>query len=207
MNNIPSFVRPGGKAYVNPEGIIYGTDGKLRWAYQFDQRKKPTLLLAMLRKDVSLCVAVGVLILLLKISTDGLAALRSSLPVLLGLIAVGALVAVASFGLHLLQDGPLVCLLFTMDEHTLSCQQVKGRADKETVTHAFAAWVGGQSQPSLRVCGLRTVKLSDVTAVVADPGRQRIRLRGGKGLNTVFAEPQQIPVVLDYLQQHGSQVK
>ena len=32
MSNTHPNVRPGGSPYVSPEGIVYGTDGKLRWA-------------------------------------------------------------------------------------------------------------------------------------------------------------------------------
>ena len=201
MSHIPGFVRPGGKPYVSPEGIVYGTDGKLRWAYEFDQRKQPTVLWAKLRKYVSLCAVVGALILLLQVGTGGVAALPGALVVLLGLLAAGAVVAGIGFGVHLLENGPIVCLLFTLDEESVSCQQVKGKTDKEKVTHAFAEWVGGQSQPSLRVCSQRSVRLNQVKSLAADPERNCIRLRGAKRAPVVYAEPQQFQVVLDKLNQ------
>ncbi len=207
MNNIPGFVRPGGRAYVSPEGIIYGTDGKLRWAYEFDQRKKPTVLLALLWNYVWLCAAVGLLVLLVQVSINGIEALLGSLLVVLALIGVAAVAALVMFGVRLMENGPKLCVLFTLDEDTISCQQIKGKTDKEKVTHAFAQWVGGQSQPSLRVCGQRTARLDCVKKLVADPERNHIRLQGAKGLNTVFAEQQQISTVMDYLKQHCHQVK
>lgn len=203
MNNIPGFVRPGGKAYVSPEGIVYGTDGKLRWAYEFDQRKKPTVLLALLWKYVAVALTAGVLFLWLPMETKIVTAVMAQLV----LVGVAVAVALAVFGVHLLENGPVVCLLFTMDEETLSCQRVKGKGDKETVTHAFAEWVGGQSQPSLRVCGLRTVRLGCVKKLAAHPERNRIRLRGAKGAPTVFAGPQQFQTVLDWLKERCSQSK
>lgn len=203
MNNSPSFVRPGGRAYVSPEGIIYGTDGKLRWVYEFDQRKKPTVWLALLWKYVAVAIVVGALF--LRLPPD--ATIFTAIAAQLALIGVAVAVALIVFGVRLLENGPKLCLLFTLDENILSCQQVKGKTDKEKVTHAFAQWVGGQSQPSLRVCGLRTVRLDCVKKLVADPERNYIRLRGAKGLNTVFAERQQISIVLDYLKQHCHQVK
>ncbi len=207
MNNVPGFVRPGGRAYVSPKGIIYGTDGKLRWAYEFDQRKKPTVLLALFWNYVWLCAAVGLLVLLVQVGINGIGALLDSLLVVLALIGVAAVAALVVFGLRLVENGPIVCLLFTMDENTLSCQQVKGKTDKEKVTHAFAEWVGGQSQPSLRVCGMRTARLDCVKEIAADPDRNCIRLRGPKKAPAVFAEPQQIPVVLDYLKRHCPRTK
>lgn len=198
MNNIPGFVRPGGKAYVSPEGIIYGTDGKLRWVYEFDQRKKPTVLLALLWKYVAVALVVGALFLRLPPEATIVTAIGAQL----ALIGVAAAAALVVFGVHLLGNGPVVCLLFTMDEQTISCQQVKGKTDREKVTHAFAQWVGGQSQPSLRVCGLRMVRLDCVKKLAAHPERNRIRLGGVKRGLSIFAEPQQFQTVLDWLKRH-----
>lgn len=206
MNNIPGHVRPGGTSYVSPEGIIYCTDGKLRWVYEIDQRRKPTVLLQLLGKYVGLCAVVGALIMLVQGGTGGAPALLGSLPVVLCLLAAGALLAAVSYATHRLQNGPFVCFVFTTDEGMISRQQVKGKANKEKVTRAFAAWVGGQSQPAVRVCSLREVSFGDVHAVKVQPKKQRIRLRGKKSL-TVHAEAQQFQPVLDYLMEHCPQVK
>lgn len=194
MNNIPGFVRPGGKAYVSPEGIVYGTDGKLRWAVEFDQRKQPTVLWAALRKYVTLGAVVGLVLLLVQGGIGGLMALLVAM-------AVGAAAAGIAFVIHRMENGPIVCLLFTLDEETVSRQQVKGKTDKEKVTRAFAEWVGGQSQPSLRVCGMQTARLDCVKEPVAEPARNRIRLRGARQVPVVYVEPQQLEPVLDRLRQ------
>lgn len=206
MNDIPGYVRPGGRAYVSPEGIVYGTDGKLRWAYEFDQRKKPTVLVSLLWKYMWIFAAVGVLAALVQVGADGMQALTGALLVLLGAIVAGAAVAAVLFGVHLLQNGPVVCLLFTLDEQAISCRQVKGKTDKEKVTRAFAEWVGGQSQPSLRVCGMRTAQLAGVKELAVCPDRSCIRLRGTKS-PAVFAEPQQLETVLEYLRRHCPNAK
>lgn len=207
MNDIPGYVRPGGRAYVSAEGIVYGTDGKLRWAYEFDQRRKPTVLVELLWKYMGIFAAVGALTALVQVSTGGTGALLSALLILLGAAAAGAAVAAVLFGAHLLQEGAVVCLLFTMDEQTLSCQQVRGKTDKEKVTRAFAEWVGGQSQPSLRVRGLRAVGLERVKKLTVEPARDRVRLRGAGKAPAVFAEPGQMETVLDFLRRHCPNAK
>ncbi|MBE6957385.1 MAG: hypothetical protein E7450_08065 [Ruminococcaceae bacterium] len=202
MNNIPDYVRPGGKSYVSPEGIIYCTDGNMRWAYELDQCSRPAKLLSLLRRWIAVGAVAGVLVLGLRVATDGMAGLLSGLLVLLGLIGAGAVLALVLFGVHLLQKGRVVCLLFTLGEETVSCQQVKGTANKEKVTHEFAVWVGGQSQPALQFCELRQAELRSVRAIGADQVRHSIRLRGAKGLQTLLLEPQQFQPVLSYLQEH-----
>ena len=195
MNNIPGFVRPGGKAYVSPEGIVYGTDGKLRWAYEFDQRKQPTVLWSALRKYMTLGAVVGLVLLLVQGGIGGLMALLVAM-------AAGAAAAGIAFVVYRMEHGPIVCLLFTLDGETVSCQRIKGKTDKEKVTRAFGEWVGGQSQPSLRVCGMKTARLDCVKKLTADPARNRIRLGGVKQVPVVCVEPQQMEPVLNCLRQH-----
>lgn len=207
VSNIPDYVRPGGRSYVSPEGIIYCTDGKVRWAYELDQCKRPTRLLSLLYKWIAVGAAVGVLILLLEAAAGGAAALLSGLPVLPGLMAAGAVVALVSFGVQLLQGGRVVCLLFTMDEQSISCRQVKGENDKEKVTHAFAVWVGGQSQPALQFCSLREARFDRVTAIEADQTRHSIKLRGAERFGAVLVEPQQFRPVLNHLKEQCLHIK
>jgi len=182
--------RPGGTAHVSPEGIIYCTDGKFRWVYEFDQRKRPTILLSLLWKFMAAGAAAGLLFLLLH--TDRL---LHSLGVLLGLTAAGALAALVPFALHILRNGPCLCLLFTADGSTVSCQQVKGKTTGEKVAHAIAAWVGGQSQPALRFHDARVCRFDSVRTIHPNPAHDLIRVNGLK----VYARPEQFPLVLDYL--------
>ena len=192
--------RPGGKAYVSPEGIIHCTDGKFRWVYAFDQRKKPTVLLSMLWKYMILCAIAGAILLTFRIRSNGVAALPAGLAVIAVLVLLGGLVALGFFGAHLLQNGPFVCLLFTMDGEMISCQQVKGKTTPEKVAHAIAAWVGGQSQPSLRFYDPCASRFAGVRTIQSVRARHCIRLRGADGSTAIFADEIQFPLVLEYLQ-------
>lgn len=199
--------RPGGTSYVSPEGIIHCTDGKFRWVYELDQRKKPTILLSLLWKFMTVGAIAGLLILLLRLGSHGTAALGVGLLLTLALTAAGALLSLGVFAAHLLQNGPALCLLFTMDADMVSRQQVKGKTNKEKVAHAIAAWVGGQSQPSLRFYDPYVSHFDAVTAIKADPHHHRIRVSGADGSNTVYAEPEQFPLVLDYLRAQCPQAR
>lgn len=190
--------RPGGTAHVSPEGIIYCTDGKFRWVYEFDQRKRPTVLLSFLWKYMAAGATVGLLFLFLH--TDRL---LSSLAVLLGLTAAGALAALIPFALHILRNGPFLCLLFTADESMVSCQRVKGKTNEAKVAHAIAAWVGGQSQPALRFYDALTCRFDSVGTIRPIPSHDLIRVNGLK----VYARPEQLPLVLDYLKRQCPQAK
>lgn len=138
MNYEHSHVRPGGKAYVSPEGIVHSTDGKLRWARET-------------------------------------AGLRRR------------------------------CLLFTLDENRVSRCRVKGRATADEVTHAFAVWVGGQSQPALRFEPPKTLELSAVRRITADRTRGLLRLGRPWGSFDLLVSPQQLDPIADFLRRHCPQ--
>lgn len=181
--------RPGSKPHVSPEGIIYCMDGKFRWVYEIDQRKHPSVLFSLLWKCLAAGVLVGVLPLIL-----GAFQPFGSLLFLLGSLVVGALLALAGYAGHILRSGPMMCLLFTADEQGVSCQQVKGKNTKQTVSHAIAAWVGGQSQPALRFYDAMQVQYDAVSSIRARSARDLIQI-GGLAVRT---EPEQFPLVLDY---------
>ena len=183
--------RPGQTAHVSPEGIIYCTDGKFRWVYQIDQRKHPTLLLSLLWKLMAVGSMAGLLLLVVQMGRGGF---LSGLLLTLALATAGAVIAAAVFAFRLLKNGPFQCLLFTADEVTVSCQQVKGKMNKEKVSHAIAAWVGGQSQPALRFYDAATCRFDRVSTIRSDPGHHAIRI----GTLTVRADEDAFPLVLDY---------
>lgn len=140
------FPRPGENAYVSPEGIIYGTDGKCRWVCDVPRLLGPLL-------------------------------------------------------------GSPRCLLFTMDETSISSCQVKGRIHKDEVIHAFAVWVGGQSQPALRFQAPRTVRLSAVKRITPSPAKHLIRLSTGLSGFSIHADPRQFSFILDHLTRYCPQAK
>ena len=186
--------RPGGKAQISPEGIIYCTDGKFRWVYEIDQRKRPTLLLPLLWKLMAFGALAGLLILIVRMGNHGHTILLSGLLLTLALMAAGALVSAVVFVFWLLKNGPIQCLLFTADEISVSCQQVKGKTNKEKVVRAIAAWVGGQSQPALRFHDADTCRFDGVSTIRPDHKHHTIRMDG----LTVLTEEAQFPLVLDY---------
>lgn len=183
--------RPGQTACVSPEGIIYCTDGKFRWVYEIDQRRHPTLFLSLLWKLMAVGVIIGLLLLPMRMGSHGL---LSGLLLTLFLAAAGAVVSAAIFAFRLLKSGPFQCLLFTADEVMVSRQLVKGRMTKEKVSHAIAAWVGGQSQPALRFHDADTCRFDRVSTIRSDQKRHTIRI----GTLTVLAEEAAFPLVLDY---------
>lgn len=93
------------------------------------------------------------------------------------------------------------CLLFTLDETAISCRQVKGRARREEVTHAFAVWVGGQSQPALRFQAFQQVPLARVRRIIPNSAKNRIDLRGPGCRLRLYADSRQFNTVLGHL--HG----
>ena len=97
------------------------------------------------------------------------------------------------------------CLLFTMDESRVSRCRVKGHATAKEVTHAFAVWVGGQSQPALRFEPPKILELSAVRSIAADPTRGQIRLGRKWGSLLLLVSPQQLDPILDFLRRNCPQ--
>ena len=93
------------------------------------------------------------------------------------------------------------CLLYTLDDKQVSCSRVKGRATADEVTHAFAVWVGGQSQPALRFEPPKTLELSAVHRITANRTRGLIRLNRF----TLLVSSQQFDPILDFLHVHCPQ--
>lgn len=108
------------------------------------------------------------------------------------------------FGLF---KGKSPCVLFTVDEVSISSHQVKGNAAKEDVIHAFAVWVGGQSQPTLRFNDPRTVQLSAVKHIAPNPAKDLIRIRTARGGFSIHAAPAQFDFILNHLTRCCPQAK
>ena len=186
-------VRPGGTAYVSPEGIIHSTDGKYRWVCEIDRWTDCSEWVCDGWKFALAGVVLGVLTLLLKVEGGVLTAVK----VFAVLTALGAVL----HGWSVLTQGRKRCVLFTMDEDMVSRQQVKGKADKEKVAHTVSVWVGGQSNPSLRFETPVETAFSGVRTIVADRARGQFRLSGTSGRNRIRVEDAQFDFVLEQLKQ------
>lgn len=193
MDSSNTRVRPGGTAYVSPEGIIHSTDGKYRWVYEVDRWIDGAQWAAGVGKYALMGAVLGVLTLLLKVEGGWLTALT----VLVVLTALGLVL----HGLDILTGGRTKCVLFTLDERMVSRQQVKGKADKEKVAHTVAAWVGGQSNPSLQFERPVETAFSGVRTIVAHRARGQFRLSGASGKNCICVEAAQFDFLLERLKQ------
>lgn len=193
MDKESARVRPGGTAYVSPEGIVHSTDGKYRWVYEVDRWTDGAQWAAGVGKYALIGAVLGVLTLLLKVEGGWLTALT----VFAGLTALGPVL----HGLDILTGGRSKCILFTMDEAMVSRQQVKGRADKDKVARTVAAWVGGQSNPALQFEPAVETALSGVRSIVAHRARGQFRLSSTSGRNCIRVEGAQFDFVLEQLKQ------
>lgn len=193
-----SAPRPGQKAQLSPEGIILGTDGKRRWVYRTSLWQDTDKLLRLLTQYTTVGFALGVLTMLGR-TGGGISAVLAGLPLLLGLTAAGALVAVLLFAGGVLSAGGSCCVLFTMDDTAICRQQIRGRVDKQKAEAVIISWVGGQSQPHLRFYPPKEIRPSQIRTVRFRPEREQILLRGGGKLR-VQGDSAQLGAVLTHLQ-------
>ena len=206
MGNV-DMARPGQKAYVSPEGIIWSTDGKLRWVCRLNKWEDTAKLAAKLKKYICAGVLLGIVPTLSDFGSGLSAGLVAVLRFVPAFAACAALLALLRHALDCLSDGGSCCVLFTMDETVVRRQQVKGRADKEAVAHTVAVWAGGQSQPSLRFEKPTETHFAGVRCIMPDRERNLLRIKGVAGTNRICVDSEQFDFVLDWLKKHCPQAE
>ncbi|MBO5339409.1 MAG: hypothetical protein J6A62_00190 [Oscillospiraceae bacterium] len=207
MLNTDHATCPGQKAHVSPEGIIWSTDGKLRWVCRLNKWADTSKLTAKLKKYFCVGVLLGIVPALSDFG-DGLSAGLSAVLRFVPAFAVcGALLVLLRHGMECLSDGGSCCVLVTMDETMIRRQQVKGKADRDAVAHTVAVWAGGQSQPSLRFEEPIESRFDSIKTIVPDRGRNLLRIKSGARVNRICVESEQFDFVLDWLKKHCPQAE
>ena len=94
-------------------------------------------------------------------------------------------------------SGP--CVLYTMDETSITAQPVKGTGDIDRVFRLISKWTGGQSHPSLHFDKAVTLQLRFLTEVVCDTDNTCVHLDGGQGSLTIYAQGNQLDAIYTLL--------
>jgi len=199
--------RPGQKAYVSPEGIIHSTDGKYRWVHEENRWKDRCAMAVSAGRLAGIGAGIGLVILLFRLNEGLASAVLSGIPLMLGLALGGAFLAMAAYVVGALLQGGSCCTLYTMDEVSVSRQQVNGRADKQKVVRVVSEWVGGQSYPELTFKKAEQARFEEVRSIRMDRKRSCIRLGGTYACDKLWAEPQQVDFLLECLKRHCPQAK
>lgn len=200
-------------------GVLAGDDGVLRWIYEMNMWKNPTLVVTIWKVLLLCAMAPAVLILLLGIiEGSGIAS------AFFAFLKVGGLVAAVVTGLMLLayplvawMNGGKYCVIFEMDEDGVNHIQMARQFDRSralsaiTVLAGIAAGNPGTAGAGL-LAGSRKNLYSDfrkVRKVRVNEGRSVIYLDERLSRNQVYAEPADFPFVRDHILRRvpGAEVK
>lgn len=91
------------------------------------------------------------------------------------------------------------CILYTLDEQSITAQPLRDKVGRERVFQLISKWTGGQSHPSLRFDRPNTRRLRYLTSLSCDRDSGRIRLDGGEGAMRIYADREQLDSIYTLL--------
>lgn len=199
------------QAQVSP-GVTLGPDGVMRWVYELNMWKSPTLVITIWKLLLLAALVPALLVCVLAlVEGDGAA-------VAFGLFArVGGLVAAIVTGLMLLAyplvsiiSGGRYCVIFEMDDAGIRHVLMPSQFRRSQVLAALTVLAGALSASTQAtgaglLAGARRslyTRFSDVRAVVAIERRHVIHLVAKLARNQVYAEPADFGFVLNYIDAH-----
>jgi asparagine N-glycosylation enzyme membrane subunit Stt3 len=192
------------------EDIFQGTDGQLRWMYEFSLFRNPTVLILIWKIFIFVILGMFLLMLLLQSGSEGFAAAFTGLAPVFAALTGGMLVlAAAAYALYALMMGGKYCVIFEMDEegvkHTQMNRQFRKAQWLSLLTVMAGAATGSFSTMGAgMLAGSRRSVYSEFRKVKAIQVNRRwsvIKLRTSNMMhNQVYADGADFDFVVDYIQ-------
>lgn len=189
--------------------LTQDTDGKYHWSYELNLFTNPTVLITVFKVFGGIVLCMGIWIGLL----NGEPFVKTL--VYIGqfwLYGLGFILVLISLGylLYATVQGGKYCVVFEMDEKTVTHTQVAKQFRKAQVLAALAAFVGAV-KGSLSMVGtglsagsrrsMKTV-FKKVSAIKVKRRLHVIYLRSGIENNQIYAQPEQFDAVLEHILSH-----
>jgi len=196
---------------VSP-GVTLGLDGVLRWVYELNMWKNPTVLITVWKVLLLSALAPALLVAALRVfDGDGMSAALSTLAQVFGMIAavVTGLMLIA-YPLVAMLNGGKYCVIFEMDESGIRHIQMRSQFRRNQVLAALTVLAGAMSG-SVQAAGAGVLAgarksmytaFSDVHSVRAIEKRHVIHLASKLAQNQVYAEPADFAFVLQHIAAH-----
>lgn len=194
---------------VSP-GVTLGHDGVLRWVYELNMWKNPTLLITIWKVLLLAALFPALLVAVLRLTDgDGWGAAAATFAQVMGLVAavVTALVLLA-YPLVAWLNGGNYCVIFEMDESGIRHIHMQRQFRRNQVL-ALLTLIAGAASGSAQTAGAGLLAgsrrslytaFADVRALRAIAARDVIHLAAKLVHNQVYAEPADFAFVLDYIQ-------
>jgi len=199
---------------VSP-GIIKGEDDILRWVYEMNMWKNPTLVIT-IGKVLLLAALVPALLTFFLTLSDGLgvAILMSCQIMAIVAVFVGPLMLLA-YPLVALINGGKYCVIFEMDENSIKHIQMQSQYQKNQVLQMLVVLGGAmagnvQTTAAGMLAGSKQSLLSSfdkVKTITVNEKRHVIYVNEKLTRNQVYANPEDFGFVRDYLISHCKNAK
>lgn len=196
-------------------GIIKGEDGILRWVYEMNMWKNPTLVIT-IGKVLLLAALVPALLTFFLTLSDGLgvAILMSCQIMAIVAVFVGPLMLLA-YPLVALINGGKYCVIFEMDENSIKHIQMQSQYQKNQVLQMLVVLGGAmagnvQTTAAGMLAGSKQSLLSSfdkVKTITVNEKRHVIYVNEKLTRNQVYANPEDFGFVRDYLISHCKNAK
>jgi hypothetical protein len=193
---------------VSP-GITLGVDGVMRWVFELNMWKNPTLVITIWKLLLLAALVPALLVGLLRwVDGDGLAAALATFLQVGGLVAaVVTVLMLLAYPLVALLNGGRYCVIFEMDQRGIRhihMQRQFRRSQALAALTVLAGAVAGNAQTAGAglLAGARRslyTAFRDVRRIEPHPGRQVIHLATRLTRNQVYAAPEDFDFVLHHI--------
>lgn len=205
-------------SYANGKesSIMLGADGKYRWAYELNMLKNPVILYTLLIVIGGVTIAVGIFVLLISMGDNNFwfEGFLSWLK-FFGLFLVGMLL-LASLGylLYALILGFKYCVVFEMDDATISHIQQEKHVKKAEIISALAVLSGiASGDPGMVGTGLLSLRnaltttFANVKTIKSYKKDNIIFINETLNKNQIYVSDEDFDFVLNYLIDHCPKAK
>ena len=144
-------IHPRSHQQVSP-GVIMGKDGILRWVYEMNMWKNPTLVITIWKVLLLAALAPALLIFFLTLE-DGIGSAFLAFVQIMGIVAaIATVLMLFAYPLVAVLNGGKYCVMFEMDDAGVKHIQMQNQFQKSQVL-AFAVTLAGAMTGNMQVAG------------------------------------------------------
>ncbi len=198
-------------------GITRSGDGKLRWLYEMNLWKNPTILLTIYKViGIAVLACAALLFILFLLSGDSVEVASEIIGTFLLYAALILFVlAIPAYVLVSLLNGGKYCVVFEMDEKGVNHIQMQKQFKKAQLLAALGV-LAGAAAGNVTVTGANFLagskkktysKFGSVKSIKANKKRNTIYLNSSANFNQIYASREQFDFVLNFLIDHCPKAK
>jgi hypothetical protein len=199
-------VYPLTNSQVSP-GILMGGDGILRWVYELNMWKNPTLVITIWKVLLLAALVPAILVFFLSLG-DGFGAAMLTFLKIMGIVAgIVTVLMLFAYPFVAMLNGGKYCVLFEMDDNSVKHTQMQKQFQKSQLLSMIVILAGvmaGNVQATAAgvLAGSKQSSISSfekVKTITVNEKRHVIYLNENSSHNQVYAEPADFSFVLSHI--------